>query len=225
MERNITDTLLELPLLQGMSRSDIVSNFDYTRLKLTSLSASRYAIRQDAICDGLLFLIDGHVVLERQSADRSWYVEEELTSPLVAGLEVLYGSTRTYPYSLRTVTPCQVFTISKQQAASLLDNNEVFRLNVLNTLTSTIARRDHQAWLPAADSLEARIMQFVRSHVYYPAGAKTLHITLQNLGSYLDMDSRYISRALHGMEQAGLLQTMRRNIHIPHLETLVQAYG
>ncbi len=216
------DTLLSLPLFQGLGRADLTRILESTHLKFETMMPEAQFVRQDELCNDVFFVMDGEMTCTTFSADRSWSVEESIPTPSVLGLEVLYGMTRVYPFSATATTEVRLMRIDKRTIAALTGYFEVFRINVLNTLSTAISRQRQIQWLPATTSLEGRIIDFLRGHVLRPAGRKDFNISLRSLGAYLGEDYRYISKALHNMEQQGLLVLKRRVIHIPAFEELIK---
>ena len=216
------DTLLSLPLFQGLGHADLTRILESTRLEFETASEGTVLLHQDDACEGLTFVLKGDVSLYTASADRSWGVEETLVTPSVIGLEVLYGSLRRHRHTLTTRSETRLLQMDKRTVGALTAYFEVFRLNVMNQLTTTIVRRDLLHWLPAEASLQGRIRGFMRAHVQRPAGYKVFNISQRLLGTYLGEDKRYISQALHQMEDADLLHLERRNIVVPSFEILLK---
>ena len=223
MEQSMFDTLLGLPLFQGLGRGDLTRILESTRIEFRTVKSDTVFLEQGDLCTGLTFVIDGQAFMETAAADRRWSVIEELSTPAVIGTEVLYGSTRTYRHSYRATSSLRLLQMDKRTAAALTGYFEVFRLNVLNMLTTTIARREQLQWLPPYGTLEGRLIGFFRQHVSRPAGSKRFQIALPELGAYLGEDPRYVSKALHRLEDRGLLRLDRRLIEIPNFERLIQA--
>ena len=217
------DTLLSLPLFQGLGHADLTRILESTRLEFETVPADTTIVQQDQPCTGLTFVLQGDVTLSTSSADRTWSVEEKLATPAVAGLEVLYGSMRSHRHTLTTRGETRLLQMDKRTVGALTAYFEVFRLNVMNLLTTTIVRRDLLHWQPAEKNLKGRIRGFMRAHVQRPAGHKVFCISQRLLGTYLGEDKRFISRALHEMQQAGLLLLDRRSIDIPSFEALLSA--
>ncbi len=223
MEPSMFDTLLSLPLFQGLGHDDLTRILESTRLDFDTIEEGHVLHQQDQPCTGLLFLLEGKVISQRLSADRSWSVEEILAAPSVVGLEVLYGSTRHHLQTLTTASTCRLLFIDKRTISALTAYFEVFRLNVLNQLTTAVVRNELTDWLPAEENLRGRIRAFMRAHVSRPAGRKRFNIPMWILGRYLGEDKRYVSYALHEMQAAGLLIMERRSIEVPSFEALLKA--
>ncbi|MCR4994928.1 MAG: Crp/Fnr family transcriptional regulator [Bacteroidales bacterium] len=222
MEQTMFDTLLSLPLFQGLGHSDLTRILESTRMEFTTAKAGTTFLRQGEVCQGLTFIIEGHVQTETMSADCQWSVTEAMSLPDVVGAHVLYGSQRTYDHSYTALRATRLLQMDKRTAAALTSYFEVFRLNMLNLLTTSIVRREQLLWLPPAATLDDRLIAFFRAHVCRPAGRKFFKIPLTILGAYLGEDPRYISKALHRLEDSGYLKLNRRLIEIPAFELLLQ---
>ena len=221
MEQTMYDTILGLPLFQGLSTADLTRVLEGTRLAFDTVSAGTTLFRQDELCTGLTFIIDGAITLHTEAADHRWSVDETLNSPLVLGMDVLYGSTRTHRHSAHAATATRTLFMDKRTVAALTGYFEVFRLNVLNLLTTSAVRRDQLNWLPAATTREEHIIHFFRTHVQRPAGHKRFNISQKVLGRYLGEDYRFIAQALRQMQDRGWLTLDRRCIDIPAFERLI----
>lgn len=223
MKQSMFETLLGLPLFQGLGYGDLTRILESTRLDFETAAAGSVLIQQDQLCEGLTFVLEGDIILTTRSADRTWSVEETIATPFVCGLEVLYGSLRHYRHTLMTRSETRLLQMDKRTVGALIAYFEVFRLNVMNLLTTTVVRHDMLHWLPAEQSLKGRIRGFMRAHVLRPAGEKHFRISQQKMGEYLGEDKRFVARALHEMEHDGLLQLERQDIFIPSFEALLSA--
>lgn len=222
MKQTMYDTILGLPLFQGLSTADLTRVLEGTRLEFDTVTPGTLLLRQDELCTGLTFVIEGTVTLHTESADHRWSVDEMLDGPMVLGMDVLYGSTRTHRHSAQAMTTTRILFMDKRSVAALTSYFEVFRLNVLNLLTTSAVRRDQLNWLPAATTKEEHIIHFFRIHVQRPAGHKRFNISQKVLGHYLGEDYRFIARALRNLQDREWLTLDRRCIDIPAFERLVQ---
>lgn len=222
MSPTMYDTILSLPLFQGLGTEDLTRILEGTRFSFDTVDEGTTLFRQDELCTGLTFIISGAILLHTQSADHRWSVEEKLTGQMVLGMDVLYGSTRTHRHTAVAATTSRVLYIDKHTIAAMTGRFEVFRLNVLNLLTTSAVRRDQLNWQPPADSLRGRIIAFFRAHVQHPAGEKHFYISQKILGRYLGEDYRYVAQALHLLQTEGLLSLQRKEIRIPAFENMLR---
>lgn len=216
------DKLLSLPLFQGLGQDDLTRILESTHLTFETAMSQTLLARQDTLCNAVVFVMDGKVESTTLSADHTWSVMEHLPTPLAIGLESLYGSSRVYQATYTTISTSHVLSVDKRTIAALTGYFEVFRINVLNALSTLTARQRQLQWLPAPASLEGRIVHFLRNHVQRPAGYKQFEISLRSLGGYLGEDYRYVSRALHSLQTQGLIRLGRRLMETPAFEELVK---
>lgn len=224
MAQNMFDTLLDLPLFQGLGQTDLTRIIESTHLDFSTLQQGQELVRQDALCTGVVLVIEGRLRQHTQSADRTWSVEEEAGRRSLIGLDVLYGGTRTHRSTYTAMGPTRVVFVDKRTVGALTAYFEVFRLNVLNNLTTQAMRRAALAWQPAPTTLEGHIIAFMRAHVSHPAGPKLFRISQQQLGRYLGQDYRFIAKALRRMEATQLIKKEYKAISTPAFETLIN-YG
>ena len=226
MQQSMFDILLALPLFQGLGHGDLTRILESTHLEFVTIEPGETICQQDATCDRLIFVIDGTLTVHTLSADRSWGVTEHLHQPTLVGLDVLYGRRRTFAFTAKALTRTKLLVVDKRTMGALFRYFEVMQINALNYLTSELARRDAPLWLPAAMTLEARIIHFCRLHLLRPAGYKRFDISQRALGEYLGEDPRYVAKALRRMEQDELLIRRRRCVEFPAFEkALNQAYN
>lgn len=222
MEQSMYDKLLSLPLFQGLGQNDLTRILESTHLTFETAVPQTVLVRQDDLCNTVVFVMDGDIEFSTQSADHSWSVTEHLPAPMAIGLDSLYGSSRVYQATCTTATSAHILCVDKRTIAALTGYFEVFRINVLNALSTLSARQRQLQWMPAPATLEGRIVRFLRHHVQRPAGNKHFDITLRILGAYLGEDYRYVSRALHALQDKGLLRLGRRFIEVPAFENIIK---
>lgn len=215
------DHLQQFPLFQGLSRSELLQMAGNTKFGFEKLPANSVVVREGDACRRLLFLIGGQLSMETVSDDHSYTVSEQLSAPWLLQPEVLFGTITRYTCTVRTVTPCSFFTLSKDEVMRLLDDFLIIRLNLVNHYAALVQRRSRQAWRRQPLSLEGRIVRFLLDHAIYPAGPKQVHIRMQRLANELNDTRLNISRTLNAMQQRGLLRLRRGIIEVPSLELLL----
>ncbi len=219
-ELKIYDQLLQFPLFQGMSRTELLQMAGNTRFDFRKLPARTLVVREGDMCTGLLFLIKGELELVNQCDDHSYRVVERLSDPWLLQPEVLYGLTTRYTSDVRTVSDCRFILLSKDEVLRLSDDFLTFRLNLLNYLSTLSQQRAHRPWRRAPQSLRSRVIRFFADHCSYPAGRKEFLILMDQLALQVNDKRLNVSRVLNDLQQNGLLELHRGRIVIPSLEHL-----
>ena len=217
----IYDQLLQFSLFQGMSRADLMEVVTHTKFGFSKLAAGKTVVKEGNDCKQLFFLTNGTIECETQNDDRTCRVVESISAPYTLQPERLFGLTQRYTSTFKTITPCNLITLDKQEVLLLLETQLVFRLNMLNLLAADAQRLSHRAWRSFPKSLRERIIRFFFSRCIYPAGPKTFYILMQQLGHELNDSRLDISRALNEMQSDKLINLHRGRIEIPTLEQLL----
>ena len=214
------DQLLQFPLFQGMSRSELLQMAGNTRFDFQKISAGRHVVDEGEPCVRLFFLVSGTLDIFSNSDDRSYQMCERLQAPWLIQPEALFGLTFRYTLSVHAHTDCRFIMLSKDEVLRLFDDFLTFRLNLLNLLATLSQQRGHRPWRSAPKSLYERIARFFVDHSCYPAGRKELRILMEQLAIEVNDSRLNVSRVLNDMQHRGLIELHRGRIVIPSLELL-----
>ena len=214
--------LTRLPLLQGISSTELLGWEDALRLDFDELSASKHPlIRQGDNRTQLLWHVEGELQREHQSADGKYVLRSTLRSPSIIEVDRLFGLYPTYEFTYRAMTDVKILSIRKSLINSHLMKSEVFRLNLLNTL-SAISQKRTSALRPCPkDNAEERLKDFLRTLFRDQEGKVELFIKMKELAKYIG-DSRLItSQILNRWDKEGSIQLGREHFIIHDIKTLL----
>lgn len=215
------DQLLQYPLFQGMSRTDLMQVVSRTKFNFIKFARGKRIVKEGDKCDSLYFLISGILQAETQPDDYSYTFVEQLSAPYIIQPESLFGLNQRYTGNYCAWTDVSLFSIDKKEVINLSDMLIVFRLNLINLYAAHTQRIQHQPWRRQPQVLEQRIIRFFSERCKYPAGPKEIRILRGQLAAELNDSSLDISRALCRMRDAGLIQLNRGRITIPAFEKLL----
>ena len=111
-------------------------------------------------------------------------------------------------------------SISKAHVVQLTNQLIVFRLNLLNIISTQSQRLQQQPWHPQPSDLRQRIIHFFKDRSLRPAGEKVFKIKMVRLATELNASRLDISIALNAMQADGLVKLTRGYITVPALERL-----
>lgn len=220
-ELKIYDKLTQFTLFQGMSLADLTDIVTHTKIGFHKLPAGKTFVQAGDTCDSLVFLVNGVLLAECISDNHACRVVERLSAPYQIEPERLFGIHQTFDYTYTTLNDVNFITIDKQEVMLLLETHLVFRLNMLNMLSTTSQRLLGRPWRSSPKTLRDRIIQYFFAHCQYPAGPKTFHILMTQLALDLNDSRLNISRCLNVMQAEGQLTLHRGRIEIPMLERLL----
>ncbi len=218
---HLYDKLLEFPLFQGMSHSELTEVVAHTRIGFHKLPPDKKLWQAGSPCSQLVFLINGRLQSERRLGPHPSRVTEQLAAPYVLEPDRLYGVEQHYQHTYTTLTDVNILTIDKAEVRLLMETQLVFRLNYVNLLSTVCQRYDNRTRQPAPKDLRERLIRYFFSQCQYPAGPKTFHILMRQLAELLNTHQRDISHTLNHLQTDGLLSLHRGRIVIPMLERLL----
>lgn len=220
-QTNMYDKLLQLPLFQGMSERDWSYVVGHTRFEFERVGSDTTIIREGDRCTDLCILIKGQLFGESIADDHSYKVTETYHAPFILQPENLFGLTQRYSQSYTTDTSCEFLRLSKEETLKISDNFEVFRINLLNIITTYAQRHARRPWHVPPVTLRGKIIRFVSERCRIPAGRKLVVIKMEQLASMIGASRLNLSRELHAMEDEGLITLRRGEFEIFALQNML----
>lgn len=220
---NIYERLLQLPLFQGLSNADLTALAGQTKLSFQRFEAGKTIVSEGEVCDRLCFLISGELSVTAEADDHSYSLTETMTAPDILQPERIFGLTQRFTRTFIAKTNCNCMTLQKSEVMRLADEYAVFRINLLNIVSTQSHRLQRFQWHSQPQGLDQRIVRFIAERSLRPAGPKLLHIKMTRLANELNDSRLNVSQALNRLQTAGLLTLGRGKIDIPALERLLIA--
>lgn len=213
--------LLELPLFQGMSRNDLTQVVAHTRFEFIKYPSGKTIIREGDPCTHLTFLVNGSLNAETKADDHSYSIIEELYAPDILQAERIFGLNQRYTKTFVTGSECNMIRLSKAETMTLSDNYEIFRLNLLNIISTHAQKQARIPWRRQPKNTKEKITRFVETHCKKPAGKKTVRIKMERLANEIGESRLNVSHTLNDMQKEGFITLHRSEINIPALEKLL----
>lgn len=215
------DTLLQLPLFQGLSHAELAGIVSRTKFGFAKVPMGETVVREEERCDKLYFLLNGTLESASHAYNRRYSVREEISSPAVLQPERLFGLTQHFTKTFKATVNCNFLTLDKKEVLKLSDEFMIFRLNLLNIISTVAQKRSIQPWRNTPATVREKIVRFFEQRTIKVAGEKHVKIRMEDLASEI-CDSRLnVSRELRRMQEEGLVNLSRGMIHIPRLERLL----
>ena len=213
--------MVELPLFQGMSKTDMNKVLAHTRLGFENYSNGKTIVEEGDECNFLYFLLRGKVTVISKAYDNSYRIVETLTSPNILQPECLFGFTQRFTKSFVANGTCQMVRISKREIVGLSDEYQIFRINILNIISTQSQRVSRLLWRTPPTDIRSKIINFVGCRCIHPAGEKILYIKMEDLGHLISESRLNVSRELSKMEEENLIDLTRGIIRFHAIEQLI----
>ena len=221
MELPMYDTLLSLPLFQGMSQADFNSLLQKIRLDFVRYEQGSTPITAGERCKSFAFLINGTLESMRQGMDGNLTFMEQIEAPCLIEPYSMFGRAGSYQRTYTAITPCSFLMVDKQYIYTELGKYNICRMNLLNILSGRVQQLDSHIWGMESANLRGQIIRFIKGLSDIQTGSKKLCIKMNDLAALMDATRLNVSRELNALEADGLIALRRKEIFIPALENLI----
>jgi CRP-like cAMP-binding protein len=216
--------LISLPLFMGMSKEDLEQIIATTKFDFIKTDAGDTIVKEGGKSGQLLLLVDGEVETCTAADDKGYTVIENLKAPGAIQPERAFGLTQRYSSSIKAVTGCSLICINKNEILKLTNDSLIFRINLLNSISTALQKKYHEAWRNIPSTLEQRICRFFVSHCVHPGGRKVFMIKMNRLAAEVNDNRLHVSQSLHRMSEQGIIALSRGKIEIHSLERMIGSW-
>jgi CRP-like cAMP-binding protein len=223
MEVPMYDTLLSLPLFQGMSQADFNSLLQKVRLDFVRYEQGGTIISAGQRCMSFAFLISGTVESVREAMDGNLTFMEQIDAPCLIEPYSMFGRAGSYQRTYTATTPCSFLMVDKQYIYTELGKYNICRMNLLNILSGRVQQLDSHIWEMEGTDLRGRMIRFIKGLSDIQTGTKKLCIKMNDLATLMDATRLNVSRELNALEAQGLISLRRKEILVPALEKLADS--
>ena len=221
MDFTMYDTLLQLPLFQGLCKNDLTEIVGKVRLHFSKVKAGKRIITQGDPCDRLVFLIKGGLMSEMKDRDGLYAWSESFGEPFVVEPYSLFGMHTDYTASYFATSDADLFSIDKNYILPELSKYPIFQLNYLNIISNRAQVFRHRLLPGCMHSLEQRVIHFFICHSERLAGKKLLKIKMEDFAALLNDTRLSVSKVLNELQAKQLLALRRKESEIPDMARLV----
>ncbi len=220
MNFTMYDTLLQLPLFQGLGKNEITEILTKVKFHFQKYAVGDYPFRQGEVCDSINFLLSGTLMAETASPDGTYVFYEELPLPTIIELHSLYGIQPRYSASYSARTEVCMLAIDKQALFSDLLPYMPCALNYANIVSTRAQNVNQRIWSETPGDLCDRFIRWITVRCNRQTGRKVVRIKMQDMAEQLSDRRINVSRMLNDLQGRGLVALRRKEIEIPALERL-----
>ena len=225
METRMYDTLLQLPLFQGLGKGDFTSIIEKVKFHFHHIEAGKTIFTQGDTCQQLVFLLDGRIMSHTSNKELCYQLWETHEGPSIIEPYSLFGMQPSYTATYKAHTKVRLLTIDKAYVLSDLNNYEIFRINFLNILSNRCQTTHHKLKNIRTGNLKEKLADFFMLRCTKAEGEKILRITMEDLASLINETRINVSKLLNELHEKGIIQLRRKEIGVPALEKLLQELG
>lgn len=220
MEFTMYDTLLQLPLFQGLCKSDFTTIIERVKFHFCAFPAGETIFKQGENCRQLSFLLNGEMLAQTTDDQNVYQLSEVFSAPYIIEPYSVFGMDTRYTATYKAHTDVKILTIDKSYILTELIHYEIFRINYLNILSNRCQNGRQKLWNTPIASLEEKMIHFVLARCQRPEGEKILQIKMEDWSNLINETRINVSKMLNEWQSQGLLKLKRREIFIPAMEKL-----
>lgn len=215
------DTLLQLPLFQGLCPNDFTQILGKVKLHFSKHKSGEKIVTKGDPCDKLVFLLKGEVMSESTDKYEQFSFYEYFQSPFVIEPYSLFGMYTEHVSSYIAQTEVNLVTIDKSFVLTELNKYDIFRLNYLNIISNRSQTLYNRIWDTKVEDTASRIINFILYHTEKPSGEKLFKIKMDDFARLLGETRLTISKALNELQDKELLSLRRKEIVVPDITRLI----
>lgn len=211
----IFDSMLELPLIKGISRTRLQEIVGHMKLHFVKVAAGDVVVDAGETCENLKFLLSGSLRLVLSDSAADFVVEQTLAAPQVITPDCLFGLNTTYPCRVEALTEVGIMEVSKEDYRQMLAMDSVFLFNYLNTACSASQRSQRGLLSIAAGSAAERVAYWAMTLTQPGATDIVLRSDSHDLHTIFGISAATLRTAVERMSEAGIIDDFSpRRIHI-----------
>lgn len=215
MEPTMYNMLMRLPLFQGMSQEHLFEILEQTTFHFRKVEHQKIAFSQGEWCNQLTFLMAGELTATTQAPCAELSFEETFGPHAVIEPHSLFGKRPTYKATYTARGEVSLLCIDKRHIYTLLHSYEIFRINIINLISSKAEDLHARQWAISPKTLEERFISLIHNLCTTPRGPKTMHAKMEELARLLDCTRLKVSSILNKWEKEDLI-TMHRKAFVIH---------
>lgn len=214
------DTLLQLPLFQGLCHDDFTNILGKVKLHFTKYKAGSVLIKSGTPCQQLFFILKGEITMSTSSKNELFTIVEQFEGPYLIESHSLFGMNTSFISTYTASTEVHSVSINKSSVLNELFNYEIFRLNYMNIISNRAQNLYNRFWDEPPINIRNQVIRFILNHLEKPQGQKILKVKMDDLANFLDSTRLNTSKVLNELQNEGLIILHRKEILIPKAENL-----
>lgn len=220
MDISIYDTLLGLPLFQGLSKLEFGEVLEKVCFDFSGAQDGETFITSCSLCSHFVFILNGKALSRRSTADGRLTFIEELEAPSLLEPYSMFGMQPVFSKDYVASGNVGILRIDKQYLYSELYKYSICRMNLLNILSGRIQNLESDLWNMRQTTIRERIVNMVSSLSDSANGQKEVKVRMEDFAAILGETRLNVSKTLNSLENEGLIVLKRGGFVVPSLERL-----
>ena len=202
---SIYQTLMQLPLFQGVSRAKLLELIEKIRFHFLKYEVGeKIASRSDA-CTHPKFLLSGSIRCEMNTYDGKVKLSQILHAPDIIAPDHLFGRSTTYPANYYAVGQIGMMQIDKSTFMTLMQDEPIFMINLLNILSRRSQKNKECLMSMGTGDLRERLAHWILILTSRNATNIRINARQRDLYSYFGVQRTALLNTLAEMKQEKII--------------------
>ncbi len=216
------DILMRLPLLGGVNRDKISEIVGMAKFHFLKYLPGETIVTAGETCTHIKFVISGRARLTIANGDGRFKVSQTVSAPDVIAPEYLFGKATKYPCMGVAVEPTGILQISKADYMKILNSDDIFMYNFMNTLSKKAQKSVNGVLAVTSGSLEERIAFWIVA-LTQPGGENiVLECRQRDLYALFGVQRTSFLATLDGLKLRGIIDYDQNEIRVNSRRDLLE---
>lgn len=218
--KTIYDTLLSLPLFQGIERLKLIHLLEKTALEFEKYHKDDVIFEKGEECRRLLILVKGNISAETIDKSNKFSIYERIKKQTLLFPAFIFGKHTQYPATTKALDEVSILSIEKSQALELMQNEQIFLLNFLNIVSNKAQMAFDKITSLSGTDLRKNFAFFILSLT--EKGSSDIHIksTQQDLADFFGVARPSLLKILNEFKEEGIIAYRRKELSVLDVEKL-----
>ena len=211
---NIYQTLMQLPLFQGVSRAKLLELVEKTRFHFLKYEDGEKVASRATSCTHLKFLLSGNIRCELSTFDGKVKLSQTLHAPDILAPDHLFGRSTHYPADYYAEGQVGLMQIDKATFMNFMQEEPIFLINLLNILSRRSQKSKESLLSMSNGDLRERLAFWVLNLTSRNATNIRINARQRDLYSYFGVQRTALLNTLAEMKQEKLIDYTVNEVNI-----------
>ena len=208
------ELLMELPLFRGITQARLAEVVGHAKLHFLKYPKGETIVRAGDTCSHMTFVISGLIRSTATNRNGRFAIGQTLAAPAMIAPDFLFGPRTVCPSTIVAIDSTSILKISKKDFIKILNADEIFLFNYLNTLSAN-AQRARAGILSLTDgSLEERLAFWITALTQPAATDIRLSCKARDLCTIFGVQRSNFDNVALALQDKGILTYTPREIII-----------
>ncbi len=218
MKRLNYEQLSSLPLFFGMDGATLVSICEAINPVIAPMRKGSVILNAGESCRSLVFLLEGELESSTTFGNSKFLLTETVRAVTLVEPQCMFGLHTTYTRNYIASGSGYYLRLPKTVVVHKMMENEVFRFNFINLLSSQVQETTRRLRHISGNSIEKRMAELFARQMLKLSGHKVIRCKMTDLAECLCETRLNVSHTLRNLENRNLLKSTRGAIEIPAFE-------